>query len=86
MITWHGRQQGVVSLSERKLRVEKPRLRKKGPGSGKEVLIPAYEAMVINSRLGSRILEILMKGVSTRNYNGLANNCYAIMAAVCFAA
>lgn len=70
-ITWHGRQQGVVSLSERKLRVEKPRLRKKGPGSGKEVLIPAYEAMVINSRLGSRILEILMKGVSTRNYKSI---------------
>ena len=65
---WHGRQQGVVCLSERKLRVEKPRLRKKGKGSGKEVMIPAYEAMVMNSRLGSRILEILMKGVSTRKY------------------
>lgn len=51
--------------------MEKPRLRKKGPGSGKEVLIPAYEAMVINSRLGSRILEILMKGVSTRNYKSI---------------
>ena len=70
-ITWHGRQRGVVSLSERKLRVEKPRLRKKGTGSGKEVLIPAYETMVINSRLGSRILAILMKGVSTRNYKSI---------------
>lgn len=67
-ITWHGRQQGVVSLSERKLRVEKPRLRRKGHGTGKEVAIPAYEALVINSQLGSRILSILMKGVSTRNY------------------
>lgn len=67
-ITWHGRQHGVVSLSERKLRVEKPRLREKGKGSGKEVMIPAYEALVMNSRLGSRILEILMKGVSTRKY------------------
>jgi len=67
-ITWHGRQHGVVSLSERKLRVEKPRLRKKGKGSGKEVTIPAYEALVMNSRLGWRILEILMKGVSTRKY------------------
>ncbi len=70
-MTWYGRQQGVVSLSERKLRVEKPRIRKKGPGSGKEVPIPAYEAMVINSRLGSRILDILMKGVSTRNYKSI---------------
>lgn len=67
-ITWHGRQHGVVCLSERKLRVEKPRLRKKGKGTGKEVAIPAYEALVMNSRLGSRILEILMKGVSTRKY------------------
>ena len=67
-ITWHGRQHGVVPLSERKLRVEKPRLRKKGRGFGKEVAVPAYEALVMNSRLGSRILEILMKGVSTRKY------------------
>lgn len=70
-ITWHGRQEGVVSLSERKLRIEKPRLRQKGPGSGKEVLIPAYEAMVFNSALGRRILDILMKGVSTRNYKSI---------------
>ncbi|HUT31830.1 MAG TPA: hypothetical protein VMX13_18730 [Sedimentisphaerales bacterium] len=65
-IGWHGRQEGVVSLSERKLRVEKPRLRKKGKGLAKEVTIPAYEAMIMNSRLGSRILEILMKGILPR--------------------
>jgi putative transposase len=67
-ITWHGRQQGVVSLSERRLRIEKPRLRKKGKGCGNEVSIAAYEAMVMNTRLGSQILKILMKGVSTRKY------------------
>ena len=39
VIAWHGRQAGVVSLSNRKLRVEKPRLRKKGRGSGGEVSI-----------------------------------------------
>ena len=70
-MTWYGRQKGLVSLSERKLRVEKPRIRKKGRGSGKEVPIPAYEAMVLNSTLGSRVLEILMKGVSTRNYKSI---------------
>jgi transposase-like protein len=70
-IGWHGRQMGVVSLSERKLRIEKPRLRRKGRGGGKEVSIPAYDAMVMNSRLGSRILEILMKGVSTRKYKDI---------------
>ena len=61
----NGTQNGVVSLSERKLRVSKPRLRHKETG---EVSIPAYEALLTNSRLGQRILEILMKGVSTRNY------------------
>jgi len=55
-------------LSERKLRVEKPRLRKQGKGPGKEVSIPVYEALVTNSRLGSRILEIMMEGMSTRKY------------------
>jgi len=67
-VCWHGRQKGVVSLSDRKVRVERPRLRQKGNGSGKEIHIPAYEAMVMNSRLGQRILEILMNGVSTRKY------------------
>lgn len=61
----NGSQNGVVSLSNRKLRVNKPRLRHKQTG---EVSIPAYEAMLNNSRLGQRILEILMKGVSTRHY------------------
>jgi len=64
----YGYQKGVVPLSNRKLRVDKPRLRKKGKGTGQEVEIPAYEAMLLNSRLGVRILEILMKGISTRNY------------------
>jgi len=67
-IRWHGRQAGLVSLSDRKLRVSKPRLRRKGKGEGQEVEIPVYEALQSNSRLGSRLLEIVMRGVSTRNY------------------
>lgn len=67
-IRWHGRQSGVVPLSDRKLRVNKPRLRRKGKGNGQEVEIPVYEALQSNSRLGSRLLEIVMRGVSTRNY------------------
>jgi len=47
---------------------EKSRSRKKGKGPGKEVSVPAYKALVTNSRLGSRILEIWMKGVSMRKY------------------
>lgn len=64
-VRWHGSQHGVVSLSERKVRVSKPRLRDKARG---EVNVPAYDAMQSDSRLGQRVLEILMKGVSTRKY------------------
>jgi putative transposase len=67
-ITWYGRQKTTIPLSERKLHVDKPRLRRKGPGADKEVPIPAYEAMLSNSRLGRLILEILLSGISTRNY------------------
>ena len=68
-VRWHGRQKGVVALAERKLRVDKPRLRVKGQAQGAELKLPAYEALVENSRLGQRMLEILMCGVSTRNYS-----------------
>ena len=40
-IGWHGRQAGVVPLSERKLRLERPPLRRKGGRAGAEVPIPA---------------------------------------------
>ena len=67
-LVWHGRQQGRVCMKERKLRVTKPRLRKKGRGENKEVSIPAYEAMRQNANTGQRMLEILLHGVSTRRY------------------
>ena len=40
-----GRQGGVVYLSDRKVRVERPRLRRRGAGEGGEVEVPAYAAM-----------------------------------------
>jgi transposase-like protein len=67
-IIWHGRQQGQVSLAERKVRVQRARLRRRGGGIGAEVAIPAYEALQHNDRTGARMLEILLRGVSTRNY------------------
>ena len=67
-IIWHGRQQGQVSLAERKVRVQRARLRRRGGGIGAEVAIPAYEALKHNDRTGARMLEILLRGVSTRNY------------------
>ena len=67
-VQWYGSQFGQVTLSERKLRVKRPRLRRRGQGQGGEVSVPAYEAMQSNARLGERMLEILLCGVSTRKY------------------
>lgn len=67
-LVWHGTQPGRVCLKERKLRVNKPRLRNKGRGANKEVSVPAYEAMQQDASTGKRMLEILLNGVSTRRY------------------
>ncbi len=71
VVGWHGREEGTVCLKERKLRVTRPRLRKKGQGEGGEVPIPAYEAMRGEEKLGGRMLEILLRGVSTRQYRAV---------------
>lgn len=64
-VRWYGRQDGLVHLAERKLRVSKPRLRHKTAG---EVEIPAYEALKTQGRLAGRMMDILLHGVSTRRY------------------
>jgi putative transposase len=67
-VQWHGHQQGRVRLNDRKLVVKKPRLRRKGKGTGQEVAIPAYEALQRDEATGARMLETLLCGVSTRQY------------------
>jgi putative transposase len=64
-IRYHGHQDGIVHLKERKLRVHKPRLRHKTDG---EVEIPACQAMRTRPRLADRMMQILIDGVSTRRY------------------
>lgn len=66
-IRWHGCQQGYVQLADRKLRVQRPRLRDKSKKEDAEMPIPAYAAMQ-SGGVGARLLNILMRGVSTRNY------------------
>lgn len=70
-VHWYGSQGGRVSLSDRQLKVRKPRLRRKvqTDGAPAEVDIPAYEALRKDSRLADRMLSILMRGVSTRHYD-----------------
>jgi transposase-like protein len=70
-VVFHGQQPGTVMLSDRKLAVERPRLRSRGPDRGQEVEVPAYTAMHNQARLGARMLDILMRGVSTRQYKGV---------------
>ena len=64
----HGQQGGVVALGGQRVRVSKPRLRRRGGGEGAEVAAPAYAAMQSDERLRERLLSILLRGVSTRNY------------------
>src|SRR5260370_23857537 len=63
-VRWHGRQWGSVALSDRKLRVERPRLR----GNEGEVRLPADAARHDAGGRGGRMLGVLMTGVSTRHH------------------
>lgn len=67
-VQWHGTQDGVVTLPTQKVRVTKPRLRRKGGGHGAEVEIPAYTAMQQGAGLREKLAAILLRGVSTRAY------------------
>ena len=67
-VVWYGRQPGRVYLGDRKLTVERPRLRQRGRGRNKEVMVPAYAALQNRKALQARMLEIMMNGVSTRSY------------------
>jgi putative transposase len=67
-LVWYGKQPGQIYLSDRKLTVNKPRLRRRGAGAEKEVPIPAYVALRDRVGLQRRMLELLMNGVSTRSY------------------
>jgi putative transposase len=64
-VLWHGAQRGVISLAERQLRVQRPRLRDK---NGREVHVPAYERLRDDVNIGARVRDILVAGVSTRRY------------------
>jgi len=67
-IRWHGRQTGRVSLADRHMAVNRPRLRRKDRGPGGEVAVPAYQALREHPALGTRMFGALLRGVSTRQY------------------
>ena len=69
-VVFYGRQAGQVFLNHRKLEVERPRLRSKEPRS-QGVEVPAYCAMQNHEQMGTRMLDILLHGVSTRNYKAV---------------
>ena len=64
-IRHYGSQPGCVQLADRKLRVQRPRLRHKSQG---EVPVPAYEALRSNPATGQVMLGALLRGLSTRDY------------------
>lgn len=61
----HGHQKGVVTLLDRKFRVSRPRLRRRDGG---EVEIPGYELLREDRGFQERVEQLMMKGVSTRDY------------------
>jgi putative transposase len=62
------KQQGSVCLCTQRVRLRRPRLRRKCGGEGAEVTVPAYEAIQSELGLREKLCRILMSGVSTRNY------------------
>ena len=58
-IGWDGREEGTACLRERKLRVERPRLRQKGRGRDQEVAFPFMKPCARRRFGGQRMLEIL---------------------------
>ncbi len=72
-VTRHGSQRGVVRLSDRTLQVRRPRVRSTCTAGtpSREIPIPAYAALREHPGSGERMLDILMRGVSTRNYQGV---------------
>lgn len=69
-VQWHGSQGGFIQLAERKLRLTRPRLRRAGP-AGQEVRVPAYDKLRGNARMGARVRDIVVKGVSMRKYEAV---------------
>ncbi|HMP17381.1 MAG TPA: hypothetical protein PKD72_10185 [Gemmatales bacterium] len=55
----------MITLEDRRLRLKKPRLRDKDQG---EVTIPAYTMLQENQALGAQLLNTMLRGVSTRQY------------------
>jgi putative transposase len=64
-VRWYGSQPGVITLEDRRLRLKKPRLRDKDQG---EVAIPAYTILQENQALSAQLLNTMLRGVSTRQY------------------
>ena len=69
-VVFYGHQPGQVVLGDRQLEVDRPRLRTRGRGS-REVEVPAYAALQNQNAMQQRMLELLMQGVSTRNYKSV---------------
>jgi len=64
----HGSQRGRVTLGGKRIQLARPRLRSK---DGREVAVPAYEALGRDPKQADRVLARVVKGISTREYQGV---------------
>ncbi len=65
-VRW-GSEEGFVTYGGRKVPIRRPRVRST---DGKEVPVRAYEAFQDDSRMGAQVSQRILRGVSTRNYEG----------------
>jgi hypothetical protein len=72
-VRWHGSQKGRIAMAERKLAIERPRLRGRAGG---EVAVPAYAQFQAHADLGGRIHDILVTGVSWRRISRIRSCCW----------
>jgi transposase-like protein len=64
----HGSQRGHVNVSGKRIPVDHPRLRSR---DGKEIPVPAYETLKHDPDSADRALSRVMRGISTREYEGI---------------
>jgi transposase-like protein len=68
LVRHHGSQPGRVTLGGKRIQLARPRLRSK---DGHEVAVPAYEALSRDPKQADRVLARVVKGISTREYQGV---------------
>jgi putative transposase len=77
-IRWHGSQKGRVSLADRQIKVQRPRLRHKQAG---EVTVPTYESLQENSATAQRMMGtvVLVNSDEVDKFGFVAHRSFSVL-------